>query len=131
MPCLLNGPERWGALGLTLVTSTVVFARRTLVLDSYKNALSPLGVLVWIVTLTSGFLFWVTLNTLSAPIALQLTTGALSTALAWLGFVLLVNGRLQYPTRQQWVSLLFYAVTEALVLLQVRLVVGAAPCVFA
>lgn len=126
MTCLLESPQQWWALVLSFVTSTVVFARRALVLNRYQSVFSTLGVITWIISLMSGLLFWLTLNALTANVAIQLTTGILSTTVAWLVYVLLINGRLQYPTKQQWISLLFHVGTEALILLQVRIVVDSA-----
>jgi hypothetical protein len=126
MTCLLETPQQGWALFLSFVTSTVVFARRTLVLNRYERVFSALGVITWLISLTSGLLFWLTLNALSASVLIQLMTGLLSTTLAWLVYVLLINGRLQYPTHQQWISLIFHVGTEALILLQVRLVVDSA-----
>lgn len=124
MTCLLERPEQAWALFLSLVTSTVIFVRRTLVLNRYDRIFSRLGFVTWMVTLTSGLLFWLTLNAITASVAIQLTTGVMSTLLGWLVLVLLVNERLMYPTQQQWASLLFYVCTEALILIQVRLVVN-------
>ena len=125
MTCFLQSPEQGWALGLSFITSTIVFARRTLVLNRYDSIFSILGGITWFISLTSGLLFWLTLNALTADVSIQLTTGLLSTTLAWLVYVLLINGRLQYPTLQQLISLVFHVGTEALVLLQVRLVVDA------
>lgn len=123
MTCLLQSPEQGWALALSFVTSTVLFVRRCLVLNRCERIFSLLGCIAWIISLTSSLLFWLTLNALNANIFIQLSTGVLSTILAWLVYVLLINERLRYPTRQQWASLVFHVATEALMLLQVRLVV--------
>ena len=123
MACTLSAPTQLGAVGLSLATSTVTFARRVLVLNAFAWPPPRVQYVAWFVSLWSGLLFWITLNSLRAPLPEQLATGILSTTLAWLTYVLLVNKRLQYPTRQQRVSLVFHVVTEALILLQVRLVV--------
>ena len=122
MTCLLQSVEQWWALVLSFFTSTIIFARRILVLNKYDRILSRTGVVTWGISLTSGLLFWTTLNALRADIVLQLATGVLSTTLAWLTYVLLINDSLRYPTMQQWISLFFHIFTEALILLQVRLV---------
>lgn len=126
MTCLLRSVEQWWALALSVVTSTIIFARRVLVLNRYDTVLTRTGLVTWGISLTSGLLFWVTLNALQANVVVQLTTGVLSTTLAWLTYVLLINHSLRYPTAQQWVSLVFHVFTEALILLQVRLVFDAA-----
>lgn len=123
MSCFLGSPNQLGALGITLVTSTVMFMRRVLVLNSFVWPPTLVQYVTWGISVCSGLLFWVTLNSLRSPLAVQLATGLLSTILAWITYVLLVNRRLRYPTRQQRISLLFHVITEALVLLQVRLVV--------
>lgn len=123
MSCSLQSPNQVGALGITLVTSTVMFMRRVLVLNAFVWPPTPVQYVTWGISLCSGLLFWVTLNSLRSSLEVQLSTGILSTVLAWITYVLLVNERLRYPTRQQQVSLFFHIITEALVLLQVRLVV--------
>ena len=122
MTCLLQSAEQWWALALSFVTSTIIFARRVLVLNKYDRILTRTGIVTWGISLASGLLFWTTLNALRSDIFVQLATGVLSTILAWLTYVLLINDSLRYPTPQQWVSLLFHISTEALILLQVRLV---------
>lgn len=122
MTCLLQSLEQWWALLLSFFTSTVIFARRVLVLNKYNKVVTRTGLVTWCISLTSGLLFWTTLNALRADIVIQLLTGVLSTTLAWLTYVLLINDSLRYPTPQQWISLFFHIFTEALILLQVRLV---------
>ena len=120
---LLARPAQWGALGLTLLTSTIIFARRVLVLN--RLACPPRGLqpVAYGVSLVSGLLFWATLNaTKGDEVGVQLLLGLQSTTLAWLVLVLLVNERLRFPTRQQWLGLVFYLVTETSILFQVRLV---------
>ena len=123
MSCSLWSPNQQGALGITLVTSTVMFMRRVLVLNALAWPPPPVQYVIWVISLCSGLLFWVTLNSLRSSLGLQLSTGILATILAWITYVLLINERLQYPSRQQQVSLLFHVLTEALILIQVRLVV--------
>ena len=124
MSCSLQTPRQLGSLGITFVTSTVMFMRRVLVLNSFVWPPPLVQYVTWVISLCSGVLFWVTLNSLRSPIQVQLTTGILSTVLAWITYVLLVNKRLRYPTRQQRLSLFFHVVTVALILLQVRLVIA-------
>lgn len=123
MSCSLGSPNQLGALGITLITSTVMFMRRVLVLNAFVWPPTLVQYVTWGISICSGLLFWVTLNSLRSPLEMQLATGILSTILAWITYVLLVNRRLRYPTRQQKISLIFHIVTEALILLQVRLVV--------
>ena len=110
------------ALGISFVTSSVIFARRVLVL--HKTIWPPtLSLLAsWVTSLYAGILFWLSLNALDQHIGYQLLAGVTSTTLAWLVYVLLVNESLALPTRSQWLSLSFYILTEALILLEVRLV---------
>jgi CHASE2 domain-containing sensor protein len=100
-----------------------MFMRRVLVLNAFVWPPPVVQYVTWGISVCSGLLFWVTLNSLRSPLEVQLATGILSTILAWITYVLLVNERLQYPSRQQQVSLFFHIMTEALILLQVRLVV--------
>ena len=123
MSCSLRSPNQLGALGITLITSTVMLMRRVLVLIAFVWPPPLVQYVTWGISVCSGLLFWVTLNSLRSPLEVQLFTGILSTVLAWITYVLLVNQRLQYPSRQQQVSLVFHIMTEALILLQVRLVV--------
>lgn len=123
MSCSLLSNNQLGALGITFITSTLMFMRRILVLNAFVWPPKPVQYVTWGISVCSGLLFWVTLNSLRSSVGVQLATGILSTILAWITYVLLVNERLEYPTRQQRVSLVFHIVTEALVLLQVRLVV--------
>lgn len=123
MSCSLRSPNQLGALGITLVTSTVMFMRRVLVLNAFVWPPPTVQYVTWGISVCSGLLFWVTLNSLRSPLEVQLASGILSTILAWITYVLLVNQRLQYPSRQQQVSLFFHVITEALILLQVRMVV--------
>lgn len=119
---LLESPTQWGALGLTLITSTILFLRRTLVLEKFVWKFRAYHYVTWGISLASGILFWATLNALQSTIWLQLMFGVTSTTLSWLVYVLLTNEDLMYPSRQQWISLGFYVITEAMLLLQVRLV---------
>lgn len=112
------------ALLLSVVTSTFLFFRRVLVLNRLEKECHVIYVTTWCLSVLSGCLFWLTLNTLDRGVLLQLTAGITSTVIAWLVYVLLVNRSLRLPTRQQWLSLSFHVVTEALVLLQVRLVLN-------
>jgi hypothetical protein len=121
---LLSDPKQWGALGLTVVTSTIIFFRRILVLDKYKCPLRRVHFAAYGVSLVSGLLFWASLNAITSSISEQFLFGITSTTLAWLVYVLMVNERLMYPSRQQWVSLLFHIITEGSLLFQVRLVLG-------
>ena len=123
MICILTNTAQWIALLISFLSSSVIFIRRCLVLNKWEHICTPMNGVVWFISITSGVLFWVTLNALRSPIIIQIVTGVLSTILAWLVYVLLVNERLMYPSKQQWMSLLFHVLTEALVLLQVRLVI--------
>lgn len=125
MACALASAAQLGAVALTLVTSTLIFARRVLVLNAFVWPPRPMQYATWVLSLFSGLMFWVSLNALRASVQVQIATGILSTVLAWITYVLLVNDALRFPTRQQRVSLLFHVVTEVLVLVQVRLVVAA------
>ena len=119
---LLSSPSQWGALGLSLLTYSVIFVRRVLVLERFMWPLQFYHYATYSINITSGILFWATLNALSSPIPVQLVLGATSTILSWVVLVLLVNECLMYPSRQQMASLLFYIITEATILFQVRLV---------
>ena len=119
---ILASPSQVGALILTFVTSTLVFARRVLVLNRFAWPPTSLQWTCYGITLSSGALFWVTLNNLTKDVVQQFVFGLVSTVLGWCVLTLLVNKRVKYPSRQQRMSLFFYALTEASILLQVRLV---------
>ena len=119
---LFQSPNQWGALGLTLVTSSIVFLRRTLVLEKFVWKFKLYHYVTWGISLASGILFWATLNALNSTLWLQLMFGVTSTTLSWVVYVLLTNEDLIFPSQQQWISLGFYAITEAMLLIQVRLV---------
>ena len=123
MSCSLTSLNQLGAVGISFVTSTVMFMRRVLVLNAFVWPPTLVQYVTWAISICSGLLFWVALTSLRSSLEIQLSTGSLSTILAGITYVLLVNRRLRYPTRQQRVSLAFHVVTEALVLLQVRLVI--------
>lgn len=116
--------SKLAALGISFLTSTVIFSRRVLVLN--KGCLPCTRTLLasWITSLYAGVLFWLSLNALDQPIGYQLLAGITSTVLAWLVYVLLVNESLALPTTAQWVSLVFHVLTEGFILLQVRLVLS-------
>ena len=114
---------QWGALGTALLTATVVFVRRVLVFDKW-GSLAPAQVGSYALSLLSGATFWVSVNAVRGAAALQFAAGCVSTSLGWSVMVLLVNGTLRLPTRQQWLSLVFYLLTELAVLLQVRLLLA-------
>lgn len=110
------------ALGISFLTSTIIFSRRVLVLNKSVLPCSKTLIASWCTSLYAGVLFWLSLNALNEPIYLQFFAGVTSTVLAWLVYVLLVNDSLAYPSKSQWVSLFFHILTEVFVLLQVRLV---------
>ena len=114
--CSLVSTEQLGAIALGVLTSTLIFSRRVLILNAFAWPPRPMQYATWMLSLLSGVMFWVSLNALRAAFVVQIATGILSTVLAWITFVLLVNDSLRYPTRQQAVSLVFYVVTEAIVL---------------
>lgn len=122
MSLLLTSSAQWGAIGLSFATSSVIFMRRVLVLKKFTWPLRAYHYVGYSISLASGILFWATLNALTSPVPIQLGLGVTSTTLAWVVFVLLANERLMYPNRQQWVSLVFHVITEALLLFQVRIV---------
>ena len=77
----------------------------------------------YFLSLLSGVSFWITLNSIERTIVEQLWFQTNSTLLAWLVLVLIVNENVMYPTRQQWLSLFFYLLTELSIAFQVRLVI--------
>ena len=110
------------ALGLSLLTSSIIFFRRTFVLNKFSKTFRWYVVVLYVISIFSGLLFWTTLRLFSTHLIIQIIVGFISTILGWLSLVLLVNDRLQYPTNQQLIALLFYIATETLSLLQVRFV---------
>ena len=118
------GARQWGALGASLLTSLVVFARRVLVLNAWAWPPPPTHVGALALSLLSGTLFWASLNSVRGTVELQFASGMASTLLSWAVLVLLVNRDLRLPTRQQLASAGFYAITEASILLQARLLLA-------
>jgi hypothetical protein len=116
-------PNQVASLGLTALTSTIIFVRRVLVLEKTSPFPRTYHFASYCISLTSGLLFWATLNALKRDVLLQLSLGILSTTLSWLVYVLLSNERLMFPSRSQLVSLFFHVVTELSLLFQVRLIV--------
>ena len=82
MSCSLRSSNQLGALGITLVTSTIMFMRRVLVLNAFVWPPPPVQYVTWGISVCSGLLFWVTLNSLRSSLEVQLATGILSTILA-------------------------------------------------
>lgn len=122
---LLESPRQGAAVGLALVTSTIVFFRRLFVLERFRWPPTRLQCLAYGVSLMSGLLFWSTLNAVQQDDAtIQMAFGMLSTTLSWLVLVLLVNDPgFHVPSWQQWASLGFYVLTEVSILVQLRLVI--------
>ena len=121
---VLDSPRQWSALGLGVVTSTAVFLRRLTLLNKFVWPPTRTHLFAYAVTLMAGFLFWATLNTIERTLGQQLLYSLTTTVLGWAPLVVIVNGQLQYPTRQQLLSLLFFVVTETTVAVQLRLVLG-------
>lgn len=115
--------SQWAALGLGQFTSAVMFVRRILAMNRFRWPPTRVHLISYIVSVFSGLMFWTTLNALTMPLGTQLLFGATYTTLSWLVVCLVVNERLQYPTVQQWVSLVFYLITETSILLQVRFII--------
>ena len=115
--------EDWAALGFSLLTSTIVFVRRLLVFNKWGRR-SITQAASYPLSLLSGATFWVSVRAVRGTAALQFAAGAVSTTLSWCVMVLLVNDTPRIPTRQQWLSLVFYLLTELSILLQVRLILA-------
>lgn len=115
--------SQFGALALSLVTSTIVFLRRLFVLNRVRWPLPTVHTFTFTVSLLSGVNFWITLNSIDRSLFEQLWFQTLSTMTSWLVVVLIINERAMYPTRQQWLSLVFYMLTELSIAGQLRLVV--------
>lgn len=116
--------RQWAALGLGQFTSAVMFARRILAMNRFRWPPTHVHLVAYIVSVFTGLMFWTTLNALTLALAEQMLFGATYTTLSWLVVCLVVNERLQFPTRQQWLSYVFYLITETSILLQVRFIVS-------
>lgn len=114
-------PVQWGALALSCVMSSAIYARRVLVLNRFRFPPLPIHVLAYTISLLAGVMWWVTLNSLHHAVWLQIVSGVSTSVLAWLVLVLLVNESLAFPTRQQWRSLVVYILTDSVFLAQLRL----------
>lgn len=120
---LWESPRQWAALALSLVTATIIFFRRVFVLEKVTVLPKRFHLLPFSISLLSGVVFWVSVNAVTSSALVQLLFGILSTTLSWIVLVFLVNERLAYPSRQQCLALVFYALTEVSFLVQVRLVI--------
>ena len=114
----------YAALGISAVTSTIIFVRRVLVLNRWCFPPSSLQFGTWLLSLLSGALFWVSIQSVQGDLRLQIASGITSTAISWGVLVLLVNEDMRVPTPQQAVSLVFYVLTEASILIQARLLLN-------
>ena len=121
---ILEQPSQAAALALSLFTSSLIFIRSTLVLNKYICPPKRFHILAYVFALMSGLMFWVTVNAVNEPIEIQLLSGFTASTLTWVVYVLLVNEKLTYPSKQQLVSWLFHIITEASILLQVRLILN-------
>ena len=83
----------------------------------------PTHIAALALSLLSGTLFWASLNSVRGTLEIQFASGMSSTLLSAV-LVLLVNRDLRLPTRQQLASAGFYAITEASILVQARLLLG-------
>ena len=111
----------WVALGLSQLTALVIFGKRILVLNRWKMPPSQLQISALLVSLLSGALYWVSLNSVNSQIWIQVPIGIWSTVMSWAVYVVLVNDDFYLPSKQQLASLVFYLITETLIILQTRL----------
>lgn len=93
-------------------------------LNKATHICKPLFGVGYVCALMAGALFWVTVNSVQESIGIQFLAGSFATTLSWVMNVLLVNEGFVYPSRQQMISLVFHLVTEASILLQVRLILS-------
>ena len=121
---LLEDPKQWAAVGISLVTSTIVFLRRVLMLNQFKRKVASLDAVAYMLQLESGVLFWITLHAIQDELYLQILAGGSTTFVSWCSFILLINRNFCLPTRQQWASLFFFLCTELAVSMQARLILG-------
>ena len=117
-------------LYFALVNSLLIFTRRIFVINKYKFPIKSTHLVSVFLTFMSGVTFWVSVNSIKSNIGIQITSGTISTILSWSSMIYLVNDeKVQLPSKQQLVSLLFYILTELSVLIQARIVVGETECV--
>lgn len=124
MTHMLSSVNQWGAFGLSVFTSSIIFLRRLFVLNKFRRPIPIVFYLAYFLSLVSGVSFWATLNAVEQQVWEQLTLGITSTTLSWLVLVLIVNEDLCFPTRQQRWSLVFYLLTELSITMQVRLILS-------
>ena len=99
----------------------MVFGRQLFALNYASRHPTRLQVSAFGISVLSGTLYWISLNTVRGGLALQLSSTLLASTTSWSVLVLLVNQTLQLPTRQQWMSLGFYLFTDLSYLTQMRL----------
>ena len=112
-------------LYFALANSLLIFTRRIFVINKYKFPVKGTHLVSIFLTFMSGLTFWVSVNSIKSNIGIQITSGTISTILSWSSMIYLVNDeKVQLPSKQQLVSLIFYILTELSVLLQARIVVS-------
>ena len=112
------------ALNVSLLTSLIIFLRRLFVLERFQCRLSLVTAAALAAQLQAGVLFWVSLQSVQGNVGMQIASGLAATSLSWAAMTLLVMGSFSLPSRQQFVSLGFYVLTELSILGQVQLVLG-------
>lgn len=112
------------ALGVSLLTALIIFLRRLFVLERFECRGSFVTAAAVAAQLQSAVLFWVSLQSVQGNVGMQISSGLAATSLSWAAMTLLVRGSFTLPSRQQFVSLGFYVLTELSILGQVQLVLG-------
>tara|TARA_A100001015_G_scaffold200270_1_gene223623 strand:+ start:897 stop:1274 length:378 start_codon:yes stop_codon:yes gene_type:complete len=117
-------------LYFALINSLLIFVRRIFVINRYKFPVKVTHIASVFLMFMSGLTFWVSVNSIKNNIWTQITSGTISTILSWSSMIYLVNDeKIQLPSRQQIISLVFYILTELSVLIQARVVIGETECV--
>lgn len=112
------------ALNVSLLTALIIFLRRLFVLERFQCSRSLVTAAALFAQLQAGVLFWVSLQSVQGNVGMQIASGVAATCLSWAAMTLLVRGSFSLPSRQQFVSLGFYVLTELSILGQVQLVLG-------
>ena len=111
------------SLALSFLNSALIFTRRIFVLNKYDKKLSKLQFITFFLSILNGFLFWISLNSFKKSLVYQITTNITATIISWTVMIFLVNDECKVPTRQQFVALLFYILTDTSIMIQTRLLV--------
>ncbi len=111
------------SIGINILVSSLIWGRRITVLN--KAICWPpcrYQIFAFVLSIFSGWMWWISVYSINGTIVLQLTAGTLATLLSWLSMIIIVNDTLFSITRLQIASLVFYLIIDVLNNIQTRLI---------